>query len=148
MERPASIVGSEGSGPTGLRGSRCALVPERSNSRFSSSNPREANPAFKTRKPKQRKRLLEATRTTEKGFVAIGEDVGFHPLFYGPVYSLPVRVIMWFFLGFGGPLWGGVIVHLISKRTRIPRLVYIGLLTGAVAIEVLLPFVQEAYHHF
>ena len=48
----------------------------------------EANPAFKTRKPKQRKCLLEATRTTEKGFVAIGEDVGFHPLFYGPVYSL------------------------------------------------------------
>jgi hypothetical protein len=60
----------------------------------------------------------------------------------------PVSVIVWFFLGFGGPLWGGAIVHLISKRTRIPRLVYIGLLSGAVAMGVLLPFIQEAFHHF
>lgn len=39
---------------------------------------------------------LRQTRTTEKGFVAIGEDVGFHPLFYGAgLFSALLLFSLW-----------------------------------------------------
>jgi len=65
-------------------------------------------------------------------------------VFRHPAESMwPIALPMVFTLGFPAPLIGGGISRLL-KRTKVPRIVYIGALTGALVVGAFWPNIQNA----